>query len=266
MGRLNRLAFCAAILVSVVTPVLVIGPFVAATLGYFPFWVLATIFAVSAICTALTSEWSLKALDPSWSTKPWTAPPKWSVTERPCGALKLSLYAASSCIAGASLGYVLLHWTATAVPAPLQIIVFGLVFLASIFVALVLAIGLMRAFLVEMWMKGSGRFAPIGVLSMLLVWLVALFGNMTYALHVHGVLQLHAANGAHVSPNLATELYLWHFADTVPLINAPTTLHWAPPLTYSGAAEGALIIVFVIVGFTSVIAVFVQYLQSGSNL
>jgi hypothetical protein len=68
------------------------------------------------------------------------------------------------------------------------------------------------------------------------------FAGLTTLLWRHDV--ANGPSGPSASVWAAEELYLWHLADAVPLLDVPDTMNWTRPTALSGPAIGAVVVLF----------------------
>jgi hypothetical protein len=90
-----------------------------------------------------------------------------------------------------------------------------------------------------------GRFEPILRMTTVAVFAVAGFASLTALLQREGVLAL---SGEPIREELlidkTSELYVWHLANTLPLLDIPGNLEWQKPFEFEDRIGGLLLIVF----------------------
>jgi hypothetical protein len=126
----------------------------------------------------------------------------------------------------------------------------------------------MRRWRVFEWLDGGGVLGiPLGgwavpiVLAWNTLWIsIALFSSLTFALFERGGITL--TTPARVDPVGAgqiADLYVWHFLEMIPLVQATETLGWSTPLVHDSFFVGVLLLSFKIFVILPLIGLFKTY-------
>jgi len=247
MGMLRRLSSLTALLVYALTPVAVFVVLGVRLAGLVPFWLCGTMAALLFPVPGLLISFEEKSLLPHPGIT-W-------IFDYPRQALRLSLSTASSAFTISFGYYALLHWTATSLPLAVQAMIFCS--FASLLPVFLLESG--RRWALKFWARAEGPYAALGLLPGLIVTLTSLFSSFTYVLRSHHVIQLQVVSGTQPTVDNISMFYLWHFLNSVPLLDVTSTLRWTNPIEYQDVGTGALVLCYkaaVIVPITAMLVVF----------
>lgn len=251
LGFAAKLTVITALLVYVLAPLAVIILLGARIGNSVPFWMVGTIPIVLLI--------------PSVALGDDTASPGISLLEKPRQALHLSLLLACFVLM-VSLGYyALLHIIATEMPAVIQGIFYAFLGGAALTLGAMASTARGRQLLSEQFQVPHNPYVYPGLLVTLITLMTSLFGSVSFALQRLGVIHFHAANGARPNVDTLMGFYLWHFFDTLPVLQVTTTLHWATPVKDYDRAAGVLLILYTITVIVPVIALFIQMTKATSG-
>jgi hypothetical protein len=89
-----------------------------------------------------------------------------------------------------------------------------------------------------------GRFQPAVTTLMIAFFAVASFAALTSLLYLEGALTISRSIDRELVIDKTSEVYVWHLADTVPLLDIPQNLEWAEPFEFEDRLGGFLLIVF----------------------
>ena len=99
---------------------------------------------------------------------------------------------------------------------------------------------------VHEWLLEGRTEAALITLAVVLFASVS-FSGLTILLYQAGHVELSGSSDlAHDSRSfdVLSEFYLWHLADTVPLLDIPDTVRWEQPLRYSDSLSGFLLLLY----------------------
>jgi hypothetical protein len=160
--------------------------------------------------------------------------------------------------------FALIHWVATSVPLVPQCVILGFFFLIFCTVAAVLAAGRGREWMLRLFSSFYGRYAALSILIAAILLMTLLFGSLTFVLQRHDLIHLYTPSGAKPTVDTSSAFYLWHFLDSVPLLEVPRTLHWAVPMKYQDWA-GVLVICYKVAVFVPLVAALIQLWRTTSG-
>jgi hypothetical protein len=89
-----------------------------------------------------------------------------------------------------------------------------------------------------------GRFEPILRASALACFAAVTFTTLTALLFEQGLIGITPAPAKTDVLDETFDFYLWHLANTVPLVDIPGNLEWSKPFEFDDALGGLLVIVF----------------------
>jgi hypothetical protein len=90
-----------------------------------------------------------------------------------------------------------------------------------------------------------GRFDPFVRASIVAFFAVASFGGLTGLLYLENALQIEGERiREEVIIDEASEFYIWHAVDTVPLLDIPENFQWEKPFEVEDRLGGLLLVVF----------------------
>jgi hypothetical protein len=89
-----------------------------------------------------------------------------------------------------------------------------------------------------------GRFEPAVRSLMVAFFAVASFAALTSLLYLEGVLAISRPIDREIVIDKTSEVYVWHLADTVPLLDIPQNLEWLEPFEFEDRIGGLLLTVF----------------------
>jgi hypothetical protein len=89
-----------------------------------------------------------------------------------------------------------------------------------------------------------GRFEPTLRASALACFAAVSFTTLTALLYEHGVIGITPAPAKDDVLDETFAFYLWHLANTVPLVDIPANLEWSKPFEFTDPLGGLLVIVF----------------------
>jgi hypothetical protein len=89
-----------------------------------------------------------------------------------------------------------------------------------------------------------GRFRPAARASVLAGFAAVSFSSLTGLLYQQGLVGISHAPAHDRVFDLTFEFYLWHIANTLPLVDIPRNLGWHKPLEFEGALGGLLVVGF----------------------
>jgi hypothetical protein len=91
---------------------------------------------------------------------------------------------------------------------------------------------------------GSGRFQPAARASVLAGFAAVSFTSLTGLLYQQGLVGISHAPAQDRVLDVTFEFYLWHIANTLPLVELPGNLGWHKPFEFEGALGGLLVVGF----------------------
>jgi hypothetical protein len=89
-----------------------------------------------------------------------------------------------------------------------------------------------------------GRFQPAARASALAGFAAVSFTSLTGLLYQQGLVGISAAPAHDRVFDVTFEFYLWHIANTLPLVDLPGNLGWQKPFEFEGALGGLLVVGF----------------------
>jgi Zn-dependent protease with chaperone function len=248
---IERVAFCAAVLVYVVAPLVICMILIGRMLGTVPLWLLALI----ALITVLASLFFFPSIDNSFKGR--------SLFEHPRQQF-LVAFTLLLLSVGLSVGlYAALFWGATSLDLVDQIIMIGG------FGIVVVGLGVLTRntrgrenTLKYFDQQGLPRMAIPLHLVLFGTLIIAWFSSTTFILYSRGIVDF---SHPPQSPDEIMTFYIWHLIDAVPLLEITQTLRWPPPIGYQDGAVGALLLAFKIIFIVPVIALVAQYLRTSDD-
>ena len=108
-------------------------------------------------------------------------------------------------------------------------------------------------------LKSSGRYVPFGLLAVLFVIMISAFTAITVVAARHQRLTLSGGSNGSLSFEEVARFYVWHFTDSVPVLDVNETLRWRAPLVYSSTSVGTLVLLFKVAVIVPLIGAFVFY-------
>jgi hypothetical protein len=255
LGFTAKLTVITALLVYALAPLVVIILLGARIGNLVPFWIVGAI--PISLLIALTAY--------SYFAGDDTPSPSVLLLEQPRQALQLSLLVAWFVLL-ISLGYyALLHITATDMPLVFQGIIFIFFGGAALILGVMASTARGRQSLSVLFPVPHNPYAYPGLLVTLIALMTSLFGSASFVLQRLEVIHFHAVNGTRPNVDTLMGFYIWHFFDTLPVLEVTKTLHWAAPVKDYDRAAGVLLILYTITVIVPVIALFIQMTKATSG-
>lgn len=108
---------------------------------------------------------------------------------------------------------------------------------------------------------GSGRALVVSAL-LVLALLTEVFTAVTVVLVTQDAITAQGGNLTDANVYWRTELlYLWQFVDSIPAVDATTTLNWKPPYHLDGISGGSLLLAFKVLVLLPIVGLIVDFIR-----
>jgi len=108
---------------------------------------------------------------------------------------------------------------------------------------------------------GSGRALVVSAI-LVLVLLTEVFTAVTVVLLTQDAITARGGNLTDADVYWRTELlYLWQFVDSIPAIDATSTLNWKPPYHLEGISGGSLLLAFKVLVLLPIVGLIVDFIR-----
>jgi hypothetical protein len=161
---------------------------------------------------------------------------------------------AAAFLLSASLFYYLLcrltaaHWSLEF--APVVVLLVALTAAGAI----VLGLPRLRPFVLD----EAGVLGPFALLAVMFVVMTSAFAAFTVVAAREGLITLAASSSAPSFEDVS-QLYVWQFCKSVPLLDVNQTLRWEPPFVYAGSGTGTFVLLYKLAVIVPLIGAFLAY-------